>query len=72
MSEYLSLTYLGKDDALGHNTQDEGVLTVCKLTTVLWTLPVVVVLHQVYVVKRRVVELCVIEQRWAVAVVGSI
>ena len=57
---------------LGHNAQDEGVLAVAELVRPLWVLPSVVLLHQVHVVQRHVVEVSVDQGGRLLQIVGSV
>lgn len=64
--------YLGQDHPLGDDTEDEGVLAVGEAVGPVWRLPVRVLLHQVHMVERVVVELGVRYQSWARRIISCI
>lgn len=64
-----SALYLGEYNPLGDNAQNKRILAVSELSGALRSLPVEVVLHEVHVVQRGVVEFSVVEQRGITGVV---
>lgn len=57
--EFCLSTYLGKDVSLGNNGEHERVLAVGEGVSFIRDLPISVLLYQVEVIERVVVELCV-------------
>lgn len=54
------------------DTKNKRVLAVSELSGTLWALPVEIILHQIYMIQRRIVKLGVVQQRRITCIICSI